>query len=210
VDFRYLFTGLVVWLLLQPVGLLVLGPLLGERLFGLMLALLLLVALWSLGMPRRVLRLGELLVGSVMLCAVATAIWPNDALQTAGALLATTFLLLSAVIGFRHLLRRGAVTTNHLLGAVTVYLLLGIGWALMLATTNRLLPDAFRGLTSHGVGEFVYVSFVTLATLGFGDIVPVHPVARTLVYLEAVIGQFYVAILVANLVSRYVASLRAD
>lgn len=209
VDFRYLFVGLVAWLLLQPVGEVVLGPH-RDRVLGMLLGLLLLVALWSLGMPRRVLHAGRLLVSVVIVISVVTAVWPNPALQSIGSVLATLYLLTSAVIGFRHLLAHGAVTTNHLLGAMSVYLLIGIAWALMLAVTNRLLPDAFRGVTADGLGNFVYLSFVTLATLGFGDIVPVHPIARTLVYLEAVAGQFYVAILVGNLVGRYVAAARAD
>jgi hypothetical protein len=53
----------------------------------------------------------------------------------------------------------------------------------------------------------MYYSFVTLTTLGYGDVTPVHPFARTLAYLEAVIGQLYVAVLVASLVGRHVAGL---
>ncbi len=208
-NFRYLFVGLAAWLLLQPIGDVVLGAY-DDRVLGMLLGLLLLVGLWSIGMPRHVLRVGQVLVAAVIVIAAATIVWPNPALQTAGSLLATLYLLGSAVIAFRHLLSHGAITTNHLLGAMTVYLLIGISWALLLGVTERLLPGAFRGATSDDLGDFVYLSFVTLATLGFGDIVPVHPVARTLVYVEAVAGQFYVAILVANLVGRYVAAARAD
>jgi voltage-gated potassium channel len=209
VDFRYLFVGLAAWLLLQPIGEIVLGAH-DDRVLGMLLGLLLLLGLWSIGLPRRVLRVGQLLVTTVITIAVVTAIWPIPVLQTVGSLLATLYLLTSAAIAFRHLLSHGAVTTNHLLGAMTVYLLIGISWALMLGVTDRLLPGAFRGTTADGLGDFVYLSFVTLATLGFGDIVPVHPIARTLVFLEAVAGQFYVAILVANLVGRYVAAARAE
>lgn len=206
-DFRYLFVGLVAWLLLQPIGDVLLGAW-ADRVLGMLLGVLLLIGLWSTGMPRRVLRVGKVLVTTVIVIAVVTAVWPNAALQNAGSLLGTLYLLTSAVIAFRHLLSQGAITTNHLLGAMTVYLLIGISWALLLGVTDRLLPGAFHGTTSGGLGEFVYLSFVTLATLGFGDIVPVHPVARTLVYVEAVAGQLYVAILVANLVGRYVAAAR--
>lgn len=209
VDFRPLFIGLVGWLLVQPVASMYLGPL-HDRVLGMLLGLLLLVGLWSLGIPRRVLRLGQVLVTIVIALSFETLVWPNAALQTLGAILATAYLLMSAAIGFRHLLSHGPITTNHLLGAMTVYLLLGIAWALILGTTSQLLPDAFRGITSDGLGDFIYLSFVTLATLGFGDVVPVHPVARTLVYLEAVAGQLYVAILVATLVGRYVAAARAE
>ena len=64
------------------------------------------------------------------------------------------------------------------------------------ATSTCSVPT---NITSH----FLYYSFVTLTTLGYGDITPVHPVARMLSYLEAVIGQLYLAVLVASLVGRY-------
>ena len=57
------------------------------------------------------------------------------------------------------------------------------------------------------VEHLLYYSFVTLTTLGYGDVTPVHAVARTLAYLEAVIGQLYIAVLIASLVGRYRADL---
>ena len=67
-------------------------------------------------------------------------------------------------------------------------------------------PVAFYyagGETGDPVENLLYYSFVTLTTLGYGDITPIHPVARTLAYLEAVIGQLYIAVLIASLVGRY-------
>jgi len=54
--------------------------------------------------------------------------------------------------------------------------------------------------------DFVYYSFVTLTTLGYGDIVPLSATARSLVYMEAIFGQFYIAILVAGLVSIHISN----
>jgi hypothetical protein len=68
------------------------------------------------------------------------------------------------------------------------------------------VPDAFKGLESFRgnfavAGNLIYFSFVTLTTIGYGDIVPVHPYARGLANLEAVIGQLYPATLLARLVT---------
>jgi len=82
--------------------------------------------------------------------------------------------------------------------------LLGLIWALMYTFLDLLYPDSFTGLNAVTTGmitwEFVYYSFVTLTTLGYGDITPVRSVARSLSYLEAIAGQFYIAILVASLI----------
>ena len=71
-------------------------------------------------------------------------------------------------------------------------------------------PDAFTGVSdgtfSQRLVEMTYHSFVTLTTLGYGDINPVQPLARTLCYLEAVIGQIYLTILVAALVGMHIAT----
>jgi hypothetical protein len=73
--------------------------------------------------------------------------------------------------------------------------------------TNMAIPDSFHGLTSTAIGaqfsELMYFSFVTITTLGYGDLIAVKPLARTVAFLEAIVGQFYVAMLVAWLVSMY-------
>ena len=99
---------------------------------------------------------------------------------------------------------------NRVVGALCIYLLLGVLWAVLFAFVELVEPTAFldRGREVGGpIEHFLYYSFVTLTTLGYGDITPVHPVARTLAYLEAVIGQLYIAVLIAGLVGRHVANL---
>jgi voltage-gated potassium channel len=116
------------------------------------------------------------------------------------------FIVLTIMIGLQQVFAKGAVTANHLLGAVRVYLLAGVAWALAFRIVHRLDASAFVGITVAAPSEFLYLSFVTLATLGYGDIHPLNPMARMLAYMEAVVGQFYVAVLVATLVGRYVTS----
>jgi hypothetical protein len=93
---------------------------------------------------------------------------------------------------------------------VAVYLLLGLIWSLAYQLIAFLAPDAFSIQGSVGLSSkdplqshLFYFSFITLTTLDYGDIVPVHPMARFLVMLEGVTGQLFPAILIAQLVSSH-------
>jgi hypothetical protein len=106
-------------------------------------------------------------------------------------------------------LRPGPVTTRRIQGAISVYLLLGFTWAQAYELVALWHPGAFAmafgGRTSN---QWTYYSFVTLTTMGYGDIMPVHPLARALAVLEALTGQLYLAILLARLVSLEIQSRR--
>ena len=208
-NFRYLFAGLVVLLVTEPIGDAVLGSS-SNRVFGILLSALVLAGVWGLHPSRLWLRVGRALAASVVVLGTAGAVWPASSLHTATWVIAGLFLLLSVRLGLQAVLAGGRVTTNHLLGAMSVYLLLGVTWALVLGTLHRLAPGSFAGLSTGSPSEFLYFSFVTLATLGYGDITPVNPIARMVVYLEAVVGQLYVAVLIASLVSRHVAARQQD
>ncbi len=103
--------------------------------------------------------------------------------------------------------RDGPITVGRICGAIAVYLLLGLMFAFLYTALAFVVPDAFT-VTPAPIhpytavaSEFVYFSFVTLSTVGYGDIEPVYPVVRSLATLEAVIGQMYPAVLLARLVS---------
>ncbi len=96
----------------------------------------------------------------------------------------------------------GSVTVHRIFGAVAAYLLLGLVWAQAYQLVSLAHPGAFTGAADVGAdAAWVYFSFVTLTTTGYGDIVPVHASARSLANLEALIGQLYPAVLLARLVS---------
>lgn len=98
----------------------------------------------------------------------------------------------------------GPVDSNKIVGAICVYLLLGLIWALCYLLIAQLVPGAYNGLEQapwyENFSAVAYYSYVTLTTLGYGDISPVVPIARFLVYMEAITGVLYMAILVASLV----------
>jgi hypothetical protein len=98
---------------------------------------------------------------------------------------------------------------DAIFGAVCGYLLLGIIWALVYSAVETASPGSFTSATSSKTemvagrldrGVLSYYSFITLATVGYGDVTPSTPLARTLAWIEAITGQFYLAILVAGLV----------
>ena len=125
---------------------------------------------------------------------------------TAGLTLIYLGILLAVVIA--QVFRGGPVSAHRIRGAIVIYLLLAVMWAFAYQVVALTIPQAFRlpeGLAAGNVDalrrELIYFSFVTLTTTGFGDITAVHPVARTLVMLEALVGQLYPAIVLAWLVS---------
>lgn len=129
-----------------------------------------------------------------------------------GQLLATwlIFCLLSGWIALRDVLFGGPVDENRLAGAICVYLLIGVARSVLYLYLALFDAASFRGLVSEGwaagSAEFLYLSFVTLTTLGYGDLAPVTPLARTLAYLEAVFGQMDLTVLVAALVGKLLAN----
>lgn len=111
-----------------------------------------------------------------------------------------------------HILSARQVTTNIIVASMCVYLMMALMWAAIYSNINLYFDGAFRfpaeqatmALEEQMMGVFTYYSFVTLSTLGYGDIVPVHKVAQSWAAVEAMIGQFYIAIIMARLVSLHV------
>ena len=111
-----------------------------------------------------------------------------------------TLALLAAVVLTKVLLP-GTVTRHRLVGAVAAYILLGLAWAGAYEWLALRDPAAFAGATTGAGKQWIYYSFVTLTTMGYGDILPVQPAARSLATAEALTGQLYLAILISRLVA---------
>jgi hypothetical protein len=176
-------------------------------------ALLLVAAILSLCFERHQ-RLFALLLGipTVLLSAGGHAL-PGAAsapVLLAGHLCEVLFLFGASVLIVRALFSARTRTFDSILGAVCGYLFLGLGWAVLYALIEGFRPGSFEISPELVTGGEVarplphvltYFSFVTLTTVGYGDISPVSPAARTLAWMEAVTGQFYLAVIVAGLVS---------
>ena len=111
--------------------------------------------------------------------------------------LAMAAFLLAAVLA------EGRVDAERICAALCVYLLAGIAFGGIFSALEIAAPGSLAGPAPVAHGDALYFSFVTLATLGYGDVTPVTPPARALAVLEAVFGQLYLAVLIARLVSLY-------
>lgn len=177
---------------------------LGGGLLELFLAANLVMAVIPLatGRPR------DLLIGglAVLVAARLATGWLNHPALSMIALGAWTIVaLVAAASALRFAMRSRTVDAEHLYAALSAYLLAGIFLGLFYWVIEQLQPSTFVMAT----GEFsrtdaMYFSFVTLATLGYGDIVPRGDLARGLAIVEGISGQLFLAVLVARLVSLYV------
>jgi len=112
---------------------------------------------------------------------------------------------------YKQILFEGKVDSNKMIGSLSLYLLLGLIWTTLYLLLIQIDPTAFSGIDAgnwkQNYSQVAYYSFVTLTTLGYGDILPVNKVAQFFVYMEAIIGVFYMAIIVSSLISLRLASL---
>jgi hypothetical protein len=109
--------------------------------------------------------------------------------------------LIAAAVALRFALRGDRVDTEHLFAALSAYLLAGIYFGLLYWVIEQIHAGSFNAALSRSGS--LYYSFVVLATLGFGAIVPVTDVTRGITVVEAVGGQLFLAVLVARLISSY-------
>ena len=171
-------------------------------------ALLLISGVRALG-ERRLTRM-VLMPVAILTLAVELGTWvvpmPEPLVEGMGLL--SLLLFLAVVLG--QTLRSGPITYHRLNGAVAAYLLFGFIFAYAYSLVALVRPGAFSGPVSptDGPRAFFYFSFVTLTTVGYGDITAVNSVARSMALLEGLTGQLYPAILIARLVSMHVGTRR--
>jgi len=201
-------------LLLSSLGLLaflpfVIGPGVAEVLVPVLFAVVLLSALAGVSETRRHVLLGAPFAIVGVLLSISSpfvqARWVEIAAHVA--LLAFLAVVVVMIIGF--VLRARDVDLGIVLGAVCAYLVLAVMWGIGYELLHKLDPTAFsmpRAAGGRGATPLMYFSFVTVTTLGYGDITPASSLARVLSMLEAVVGQLYLVVLVARLVGLHTAS----
>jgi hypothetical protein len=132
---------------------------------------------------------------------------------------AALFLGFAVAIVVRDIFRGRAISADAVLGAFAGYLLLGVAWGSLYATVELLAPGSFSvnseirwQLDDWHLRRalFNYVSFATMASLGYNDVTAVAPLANTLTWLEAMTAQFYLAVVIAQIVGLKLAQARAD
>ena len=183
---------------------------------GMVFTLLLLVGLLTMTKRREFQALATMIVVLTILTRVARRFFGVAGLEILDGLLTLLCTIGFLVIVLWQVYREGPVTAHRIQGAVAGYLLLSVIFAIAYSLAETIQPGSFQmssiqdQLRSELVMDrsFYYFSVVTLTTTGFGDITALSYPARTLVMMEALIGQLYTAILIARLVSLHVEEKR--
>jgi len=209
IHFGVLFSALILYILASPwfdtIG----------SLAGVALSLLLIAAAYS------TVESGNMWPPVAIFGAALAFGWLQEALGLEGAapvsrVLYVGVFIYAVVRVFRYVIHARKVTFNVLMAGISTYLLIGLAWTMFYLIVWGLMPDAFSGAVTAtadaGVHtrELLYYSFVSLTTVGYGDITAVSPLARALSVLEVLSGVLYLGVLVARLVSMYSAEASGE
>jgi Ion channel len=159
---------------------------------------------------RRVVRLAQVAVVISLVFGILQAITNDLNIGSVAFFLVGVLLIFSPVAILRRILPKETVDIESLFGAVDVYIIIGLIYSVLFigmahfAYANHKTPFlAQPPPTPHAASDYVYLSFVTLTTVGFGDLTPLSDIARSVVVLEALMGQIFLVTLVARLVALY-------
>lgn len=146
-----------------------------------------------------------------LICSWLELFFLNDPLFIATILLTIAFMSICTTSIVHDVIMRAKVTLETLRGVICAYFMVAFVFAYAYYFIEYLIPGSFHLLErdisfvtySRNLAQLMYFSFVTLLTIGFGDITPLKEIGQTAVVIEGIIGQFYIAILVARIVSVY-------
>jgi hypothetical protein len=153
-----------------------------------------------------------LLVAALLALPMLVSIWSDNFVKVPSLILVgdcfgILFMAFMVIVILSFIFREQEVTGNVIYGAIVVYLLIAIMWAFVFSVMESINPGSFaigEGQIEVGRPLFIYYSFVTITTLGYGDITPITALANSFSFLEAVIGQIYLVVLVARLVGIHI------
>ncbi|MCH8335367.1 MAG: two pore domain potassium channel family protein [Proteobacteria bacterium] len=208
-NFSYLLVALLILIIGVPIAYdLELISLPFSRVLG--VSSILAIGVVSLRGAGRLFHVGIFLVVAGIILSVLSVASENDALHLISQLTLFVFLLLATSNTLQQVAVGNDISLNRIVGAVCVYLLLGVMWSIAYSVLEFSQPGSFKGLTELASTawnpDWIYFSFLTITTLGYGDITPLTQTARSLTFSEAIVGQFYIAVLVAGLVSAYISA----
>jgi len=201
------------FVLIAILSFLILNPLLNNFfrisvLLDIFLTIVFVASIYAVSHKRHHLIIGILLLLPLLLTTWTKHLVQSPVLTVIGLCSGILFFAFMVVTILSFVFKQNTVTLNVINAAVVVYLLMAMMWALLYTLLEILAPGSFA-LTESGPQEsafhFFYYSFVTITTLGYGDITPASEIARSIAVVEAVIGQIYLVVLVARLVGIHIA-----
>lgn len=210
----FLFVALVFMLLVVPLTPLFKSAALGGNLMQVGLTAVLITAAIASRRHRGAFYVSIFIVLVATPLTWSTRIYDNRLLIIASCLVEAAFFVSMGALILVAVIKRHMASFHSIFGAICSYLLLGLAWAMLYLGLLQIDPTTFKGFAGQSVAQFeradrdvnelsdmIYYSFVTMSTLGYGDITPQNAMARTLSWMQSVTGQFYLAVLVAWLVT---------
>ncbi len=161
------------------------------------------LAFWTSRVPRRIMLSVAVTSGLTFVAAVIVALQGETVADGAVVLLVSALVLTTPIaIGWR-IFQNKTVTGETILGALCIYVLIGMIFATLDYGIQLVSGTYFAQPGPHGPPDFVYFSYITMATVGYGDLTPATGLPRTTSALEALVGQIFLVVLVARLVAMY-------
>ena len=206
------FKGRFLYLLILIVGLIIIVPLVENFVRLRMITDVFMTAIFitaAYAISRRKL---HVVVAVLLLLPLLASIWSEyfvklPALQVAGNLCGVLYFAYAVIAILMFIFAQRQVTRDLIAGAAVAYLMMALMWTFLYKSVEILEPGSFSlaetGFKTHGL-VFIYYSFVTITTLGFGDITPTTSLASSLTILEAIVGQLFLVVVVAWLVGVHV------
>ena len=211
IPFTQVQIGRSLFLLISILLFFVIRPFLTERvgiayLMEIFLLLIFLSAVYAIRQKKSVFILALFLVLVMEILQLYSYLKGIPSLDMLSKILGGLLLAYTAAIILFHLFREHRITGDMIMGAICAYFLMGLVWAFAYSTLEFFQPGSFQmpqGTVNQAT--FAYYSYVTLTTLGYGEITPISAPARSFAILEAMIGQLYLAVLIARLVGIHIA-----
>ncbi|UCD74255.1 MAG: two pore domain potassium channel family protein [Phycisphaerales bacterium] len=205
-----------VWRLLAPAS----TPGAARVVVAIVFMIMLVAAGYAVGRSVRMLIVASTLAALVGVLQILVLLIDGPGVRAANQLATILFVGYLITQGLRYLFTVHTVTMDTIAASLCIYILLGLLWSSVFTLTEILVPGSFAFAYAEevqpgrfgdpGSGAALYYSLVTLSTLGYGDVVPTSPSARLFAAIEAIIGQAYLAVIVARLVGLQIAGRVAN
>lgn len=212
-NFVYLFFSLIIFLFSAAIMSEFPGTL-GQDIFSIVTILMLILSIKSLRTEKTWMWAVYAMVLSFVVLTVLGKIFDHQLNVYLSLILLLTFFIGSFSTAAKQVLFVGDIDGNKIIASLSLYILLGLIWTVIYLLLLVMDPTSFSGVEAanwqQSFSRVAYYSFVTLTTLGYGDILPTNHVSEFFVYLEAIIGVFYMAIIVSSLISLRLAAIEKE